>query len=254
MKKKEYNQQLHDLQVELVSLQAWVRHAGLRVVVVFEGRDTAGKGGLIKALTDKVSPRIFRVVALPAPTEREKTQLYMQRYMQHMPAAGEVVLFDRSWYNRACVEPVMGFCTPAQTERFLEVAPRFEDYMIDSGIVLLKYWLEVGSDKQKERLASRVNEPIKQWKLSSIDLAARERWYAYSRARDRMFAATDTELSPWYIVPADDKREARINCISHMLNSIPYEPIETPHVEIPARDKGDAYDDVASLAGRKFVG
>ncbi len=234
-------------------LQRWVKHTGARIVVVFEGRDTAGKGGMIKQITAKVSPRIFRVVALPAPTEREMTQLYMQRYMQHMPAAGEVVLFDRSWYNRACVEPVMGFCTPEETDRFLRVAPRFEDYIVSSGILLIKYWLEVSSDVQKKRLTERIDEPVKQWKLSKIDLGARERWYAYSRARDRMFEHTDTETCPWHIVPSDNKRKARLNCIRHLLEVVPYEDIELPRVTLPARDKTDAYDDRASLMGRRFI-
>jgi len=253
VKKSEFNDQMEIIQTRLVMLQRWVLHAGLRVVVVFEGRDTAGKGGMIKAITSKVSPRVFRVVALPAPTEREKTQLYMQRYMAHMPAAGEVVLFDRSWYNRACVEPVMGFCTEEDTERFLRVAPRFEDYLVSSGIILLKYWLEVSSDEQKKRLNSRIDEPVKQWKLSKIDLGARERWYAYSRARDKMFEHTDTESCPWHIVPSDDKRQGRLNCISHLLEVVHYEDIDIPPIVLPERDKTDAYDDQQSLAGRRFV-
>ena len=253
MKNAEYTEYLRELQTGLVGLQEWVRHSGQRIVIVFEGRDTSGKGGLIKAIIDKVSPRIFRVVALPAPSEREKTQLYMQRYMQHMPAAGEIVLFDRSWYNRACVEPVMGFCSNEETERFLAVAPYFETYLVSSGILLLKYWLEVSSDVQKQRLKSRIDEPLKQWKLSPIDLAARERWYAYSRARDRMLAATDTEKCPWYVVPSDDKYKARLNCIRHILECIPHEAVAVTHPVIPERNKRDAYDDTATLTARRFV-
>jgi len=251
--KKKYRDELKSLQEELAMLQRWVKQEGLRVVVVFEGRDTSGKGGVIKAITDKVSPRVFRVVALPAPSERERSQLYMQRYMKHMPAAGEVVLFDRSWYNRACVEPVMGFCTAEETERFLEVAPGFERYLVTSGITLIKYWLEVGSEEQQKRLESRIDRPAKQWKLSPIDMAARQRWYAYSRARDSMFAATDTEQCPWHIVPADNKYKARLNCIRHLLEVVQYEPVAFEPVELPERDTTEAYDDTASLAGRRFV-
>ena len=206
-----------------------------------------------KRITERVSPRVFRVVALPAPNDRERTQLYMQRYMAYMPAAGEVVLFDRSWYNRAGVEPVMGFCTPEQTDRFLQVAPQFENYVVSSGIILLKYWLELSSDQQKKQLQERIDEPHKRWKLSDIDLAGRQKWYAYSRARDRMLAATDTAIAPWHIVPSNDKRRARLNCISHMLSSIPFEEIEWPPVELPAREKDDAYDDETFLERHKQV-
>lgn len=253
MNNKDYSNQLKELQVELVMLQRWVTQTGARIVVVFEGRDTSGKGGLIKAITDKVSSRVFRVVALPKPTDREKTQLYIQRYIKHMPAAGEVILFDRSWYNRALVEPVMGFCTTEETDNFLESTPRFEKGLIKSGIHLFKYWLEVSSDEQKSRLNSRIDRPAKQWKLSDMDLMARRRWYDYSRARDRMFAATDTEFAPWHIVPSDDKQQGRLNCIRHMLEVIPYERIEYPKPELPKRAKSDAYDDTAALAGRRFV-
>jgi len=241
--KSDYFDELKSLQIRLADLQRWVKKSGARIVIVFEGRDAAGKGGMIKAITQKVSPRVFRVVALPAPSDRERTQLYMQRYMQHLPAGGEVVLFDRSWYNRAGVEPVMGFCTAEQTDRFLDVAPRFESYLVSSGIILLKYWLDMSSDEQKQQLQERIDEPGKRWKLSNIDLEGRRRWYAYSRARDRMLAATDTEDAPWYIVPSDDKRAARLNCINHILDSIPYEKIEWPPIELPPREKEDVYND-----------
>jgi polyphosphate kinase 2 len=253
MDRSDYEAALKPLYLKLAHLQRWVRKTGARVVVVFEGRDAAGKGGMIKAITAKVSPRVFRVVALPAPNDRERTQLYMQRYMAHMPAAGEVVLFDRSWYNRAGVEPVMGFCTPEQTERFLRVAPQFENYVVSSGIILLKYWLELSSEHQKSQLQERIDEPHKRWKLSDIDLAGRQKWYAYSRARDKMLAATDTEIAPWHIVPSNNKRRARLNCISHLLSAIPFEEIEWPPVALPDREKGDAYDDEAFLERHKQV-
>lgn len=253
MEKADYDRQLKELQTQLVMMQRWIKQRGMRVVVLFEGRDTSGKGGVIKAITDRVSPRVFRVVALPAPTEREKSQLYMQRYMNYMPAAGEVVLFDRSWYNRALVEPIMGFCTQEETERFLRVAPGFERYLVGSGITVIKYWLEVSSKEQKQRLNSRIDHPIKQWKLSGLDLASRERWYNYSRARDRMFAETDTDYCPWYILPSDSKYKARLNCIRHLLEIVPHEPIDYPDTELPKRDKSEAYDDTASLEGRRFV-
>ena len=252
MDKSDYQSELRKLQVELARLQRWVRRSGARVVIVFEGRDTAGKGGMIKALTQRVSARVFRVVALPAPSDRERTQLYLQRYIPHMPAAGEVVLFDRSWYNRAGVEPVMGFCTPEESERFLSDVPIFERWLQRSGIILLKYWLEVGQEVQKKRLMSRIEDPVKRWKISGLDLEGRRRWYAYSRARDRMLERTDTDDSPWYIVPADDKHSARLNCISHLLDTIPYEPLEAEQIELPSRDTLDAYDDEGSIAGRRF--
>lgn len=253
MNKDEYESELRKLQEELARLQRWVRRAGARVVIVFEGRDTAGKGGMIKAMTARVSARVFRVVALPAPSDRERTQLYLQRYIRHMPAAGEVVLFDRSWYNRAGVEPVMGFCTPEETEQFLDDVPTFERWIKRSGIIFLKYWLEVGEEEQKDRLLSRIEDPVKRWKIGGLDLEGRRRWYAYSRARDRMLERTDTEDCPWYIVPTDDKRSARLNCISHLLATIPYEPLEAEEIELPKRDKSDEYDDRASIAGRRFV-
>ena len=253
MKRKEYEKALRALQVELCVLQDWVKDKGLRVIVVFEGRDAAGKGGVIKAITERVSPRVFRVVALPAPSDREKSQLYMQRYLQHAPAAGEVVIFDRSWYNRAGVEYVMGFCSKEQHRRFLKVCPEFELYVVDEGILLVKYWLEVSEPEQQRRFAARITDPLRQWKLSPTDLYSRSRWFEYSRARDIMLEATDTEFAPWYIVPSDDKRRARLNCISHLLGLIPYEKLPRKKVNLPQRSKRGAYDDRATLEGRRFV-
>jgi len=253
MKRKEYEKALRTLQVELCVLQDWVKDQGLRIVVVFEGRDAAGKGGTIKAITERVSPRVFRVVALPAPSDREKTQLYMQRYIQHAPAAGEVVIFDRSWYNRAGVEYVLGFCTKAQHRRFLVVCPEFEKYVVDDGILLVKFWLEVSEAEQQRRFEARISHPLRQWKLSPTDLYSRSRWFEYSRARDIMIEATDTEFAPWYIVPSDDKRRARLNCISHLLSLIPYEKLPRKPVKLPKRLMRNAYDDRATLEGRRFV-
>jgi polyphosphate kinase len=253
MKRKEYEKALRPLQVELCALQNWVKEKGLRVVVVFEGRDAAGKGGVIKAITERVSPRVFRVVALPVPSDREKSQLYMQRYLQHFPAAGEVVIFDRSWYNRAGVEYVMGFCSEAQHRRFLEVCPEFELYAVDDGILLVKFWLEVSDAEQKRRFEARIADPLRQWKLSPMDLPSRSKWFEYSRARDIMLKATDTEYAPWYIVPSDDKRRARLNCISHLLSLISYEKLPRKQVKLPQRSMHDAYDDRATLEGRRFV-
>jgi polyphosphate kinase 2 len=253
MKRKAYEKALRTLQVELCALQDWVKDQGLRVIVVFEGRDAAGKGGVIKAITERVSPRVFRVVALPAPSDREKSQLYMQRYIQHAPAAGEVVIFDRSWYNRAGVEYVMGFCSKAQHRRFLKVCPEFELYVVDEGIQLIKYWLEVSEPEQQRRFQARITDPLRQWKLSPTDLYSRSRWFEYSRARDIMFEATDTEYAPWYIVPSDDKRRARLNCISHLLGLIPYEKLPWKKVNLPQRAMRGAYDDRATLEGRRFV-
>jgi len=253
MDKDDYQAELRKLQVELARMQRWVRHSGARVVIVFEGRDTAGKGGMIKAITAKVSSRVFRVVALPAPNDRERTQLYLQRYISHMPAAGEVVMFDRSWYNRAGVEPVMGFCTPEESEQFLADVPTFERWLVRSGIVLIKYWLEVGEKEQKDRLLSRIEDPVKRWKIGGLDLEGRRRWYEYSHARDRMLERTDTKDCPWYIVPTDDKYSARLNCISHLLDTIPYQPLEAEKIELPPRDQTHAYDDEASIANRRFV-
>ncbi len=241
LKTKTYEKELARLHVELVKLQEWVRHQGLKVCIVFEGRDGAGKGGVIKAITERVSPRVFRVVALPAPTEREKSQMYVQRYMRHFPAAGEVVIFDRSWYNRAGVERVMGFCTEEQTERFLQMAPMVEKAMIDSGIILIKYWLEVSPEEQTRRLEARIEDGRKIWKLSPMDLQSYSRWYDYSRARDAMFAATDTEVAPWFVARSDDKKRARLNIIRHLLSRIPYEELPRERVVLPKRQKPHGY-------------
>ena len=241
LKGKAYEQELAKLHVELVKLQEWVRHKGLKVCVVFEGRDGAGKGGTIKAITERVSPRIFRVVALPAPTEREKSQMYIQRYAPHWPAAGEVVIFDRSWYNRAGVERVMGFCTAEQAKRFLEMAPLVEKAMVESGILLLKYWLEVNPEEQTRRLEARIKDGRKIWKLSPMDLQSYSRWYDYSRARDEMFAATDTPWAPWFVARSDDKKRARLNIIRHLLSKIPYEEAPRDKVKLPKRQKAGGY-------------
>ncbi len=236
MSRKAFDKELERLQAELCRLQEWVVHKGLRVVVLFEGRDAAGKGGVIKRITERVSPRVFRVVALPKPTEREKSQMYIQRYMQHFPAAGEVVIFDRSWYNRAGVEPVMGFCTAEESQRFLESVPGFEGAMVESGINLTKYWLEVSPDEQTRRLQSRIDDPRKVWKLTDMDLASYGKWDEYGEARDRMFAATDTAWAPWYVAGTDDKRRGRLNIITHLLGRIPYEPLQRDKVTLPSRD------------------
>jgi polyphosphate kinase 2 len=253
MTREEYEKALGTLQVELCMLQDWVKEKGLRVVVVFEGRDTAGKSGTIKAITQRVSPRVFRVVALPAPSNREKSQLYMQRYVEHFPAAGEIVIFDRSWYNRAGVEYVMGFCSKAEHQLFLKVCPEFEMYIVDDGILLVKFWLEVSDMEQKRRFDARIEDSLRQWKLSPTDLCSRSRWFEYSRARDIMLDATDTEYAPWYIVPSDDKRRARLNCINHLLGLIPYKKLPRKRVKVPQRLMRDAYDDQATLEGRRFV-
>jgi polyphosphate kinase 2 len=241
LKGKTYERELAGLHVELVKLQQWVVHKGLKVCIVFEGRDGAGKGGTIKAITERVSPRIFRVVALPAPTEREKTQMYVQRYIRHFPAAGEIVIFDRSWYNRAGVERVMGFCTEEQTKYFLQLAPLTERAMVDSGIILLKYWLEVSEEEQTRRLEARIDDGRKIWKLSPMDLKSYSRWYDYSRARDAMFQTTDTPWAPWYVVHSDDKKRARLNVISHLLKHIPYEGLPREKVKLPDRQKAHGY-------------
>jgi polyphosphate kinase 2 len=241
MKRKEYEQEMRLLHGELVAMQEWVKASGAKICIVFEGRDTAGKGGTIKRITERVSPRIFRVNALPAPTEREKSQMYLQRYVPHLPAAGEVVIFDRSWYNRAGVERVMGFCTPEETERFLELAPGVEKAMVDTGILLIKYWLEVGSAEQTRRLESRIDDPRKVWKLSALDLKSYSRWYDYSRARDAMFAATDTSWAPWYVAYTDDKKRGRLNIISHLLSQIPYKPLTPRDVSLPRRQRRGNY-------------
>ncbi|RPI17858.1 MAG: polyphosphate kinase 2 [Acidobacteria bacterium] len=241
LKRKQYEKELAKLHVELVKLQEWVKHKGLKVCVVFEGRDTAGKGGTIKAITERVSPRVFRVVALPTPTDREKTQMYSQRYITHFPAAGEVVLFDRSWYNRAGVERVLGFCTEEQAKQFLDVAPEFEKLMVESGIILIKYWLEVSQEEQTRRLESRIDDGRKIWKLSPLDLKSYTRWYDYSRARDDMFAATDTPWAPWFVAISDDKKRARLNIITHLLSQIPYEKVPRDKVKLPDRQKANGY-------------
>ena len=241
MKRKEYERQMRVLHGELVAMQEWVKKSGAKICVVFEGRDTAGKGGTIKRITERVSPRVFRVVALPAPTEREKSQMYIQRYLPHFPAAGEVVIFDRSWYNRAGVEPVMGFCTPEESERFLGLVPEVEKAMTDDGIVLLKYWLEVSPGEQTRRLKSRMNDPRKIWKLSGMDLKSYARWYDYSRARDAMFAATDTAWAPWYIARTDDKKRGRLNIITHLLSQVPYKPFTPRDVTLPRRQPAHGY-------------
>jgi len=250
---KSYTKELRRLQAELCKLQAWVKHKGLRIVVVFEGRDGAGKGGTIRALTERVSPRVFRAIALPAPSDRERSQLYVQRYLQHFPAAGEIVIFDRSWYNRAGVETVMGFCTKEENARFLDVCPLFEKQIVDAGIVLIKYWLEVSNEEQEGRFQARIDDPLRQWKLSPIDLPSRARWYEYSRARDAMLAATDSELAPWHIVRSDDKKRARLNCIAHFLSSIPYKVVRKEKVKLPSRSKKHSFDDLTSLDGRRFI-
>jgi polyphosphate kinase len=253
MKRKEYEKELRALHVELCALQDWIREKGLRVIVVFEGRDAAGKGGAIKAITERVSPRVFRVVALPAPSDREKSQLYVQRFVEHFPAAGEIVIFDRSWYNRAGVEYVMGFCSKAEHQRFLKVCPEFELHVVDDGILLVKFWLEVSDAEQKRRFEARINDPLRQWKLSPTDLCSRSKWFKYSRARDIMLEATDTEYAPWCIVPSDDKRRARLNCIAHLLGLIPYQKLPRKNVQLPQRSTRDTYDDLAKLEGRRFV-
>ena len=253
LKRKQYEKELRRLQAELCRLQDWVKLKGLRIIVLFEGRDGAGKGGTIKAITERVSPRVFRVVALPAPSDREKSQIFIQRYTEHFPAAGEIVLFDRSWYNRAGVEYVMGFCTKEQRRRFLEVCPEVEKFVVDGGIQLIKYWLEVSNKEQKRRFEARINDPLRQWKLSPMDLPSRSRWYDYSDARDVMLKATDTKFAPWYILRSDDKRRARLNCISHLLSMIPYQKVPRGKVKLPSRSKKRAYDDEATLKGRRFV-
>ena len=253
LKSKVYEKELRRLQAELCHLQEWVKAAGQRIVVVFEGRDAAGKGGTIKAITERVSPRVFRVVALPAPSDREKSQMYVQRYLQHFPAAGEIVIFDRSWYNRAGVEHVLGFCTPEQHRRFLEVCPTFEKQVTESGVRLLKYWLEVGPEEQERRFAARMEDPLRQWKLSPTDLESRRRWYQYSRARDQMLAATDKKYAPWHIVRSDDKKRARLNLITHFLGRIPYERVKREKVKPVDRSRKHAYDDEAPMRRRSWI-
>jgi len=253
LKRKKYEKELRRLQAELCKLQDWVKHKGLRVMIVFEGRDAAGKGGTIRAITERVSPRVFRLVALPAPSDREKSQMYMQRYMAHFPAAGEIVIFDRSWYNRAGVERVMGFCTDEQYKAFLKLCPTVEKYIVDTGILLIKYWLEVGKKEQQRRFEARLQDPLRQWKLSPMDLGSFGRWYEYSRARDKMLEATDTKHAPWYLIRSDNKREARLNCISHLLSLIPYKKAPREKIKLPKRSDKGSYDDQASLRGHRFI-
>ena len=253
MKRKAYEKEMAKLQVQLCHLQEWVKANKLRVIVLFEGRDAAGKGGTIKAITEKVSPRVFRVAALPAPSDREKTQLFFQRYMQYFPAAGEIVIFDRSWYNRAGVEYVMGFCSAAEHKRFLSLCPQMEQYIIEGGIILIKLWLEVGMDEQERRFRARIDDPLRQWKLSPMDTESYRRWYDYSRARDLMFKATSSKHAPWHIIRSDDKRRARLNCISHLLKTIPYGRVKRDKVKLPRRSDKGRYNDQAGLRGMKFV-
>jgi polyphosphate kinase 2 len=253
LKRKKYEKELRALQAKLCALQDWVKATGQRIIIVFEGRDAAGKGGTIKAITERVSPRVFRLIALPTPSDREKTQLYLQRYMQHFPAAGEIVIFDRSWYNRAGVEYVLGFCSKDQHRRFLELCPTFEKVMVENGIRLFKYWLEVSQKEQKRRFEARIKDPLRQWKLSPTDLESRRRWYDYSRARDMMLEATDSKWAPWHIVQSDCKRSARLNCIAHLLSSIPYKPVKRPKVKFVQRSKKHAFDDATTMKNRRWI-
>jgi len=253
MKRKVYEKELRKLQIELCHLQDWIKAEGVRVIVVFEGRDAAGKGGTIKAITERVSPRVFRVEALPAPSDREKSQAYAQRYISRFPAGGEIVIFDRSWYNRAGVEHVMDFVDDRQYKRFLQVCPVFEKFVVDGGTILIKIWLEVGMEEQERRFMARIEDPMRQWKLSPMDLESYKHWYDYSRARDRMLAATDSSHAPWHIVRTDDKRRGRLNCIAHILSRIPYKKTKREKVKLPKRMTKNKYDDQASLKGRKFA-
>jgi polyphosphate kinase 2 len=253
MKAKKYDKELRKLQARLCHLQEWVKQKGLRVIIVFEGRDAAGKGGTIRTLTERVSPRVFRTIALPAPSDREKSQMYFQRYMQHFPAAGEIVIFDRSWYNRAGVEHVMGFCTKEQHARFLDRCPVIEKYIVDGGIQLIKIWLESSDKEQKRRFEARMEDPVRQWKLSPMDLPSRSKWFEYSRARDLMLKATDSKHAPWYILRSDDKKRARLNCLAHILKLIPHKKVPRENVKLPKRSMKGAYDDEAPLKKRKFV-
>jgi len=253
MKRKAYEAELRKLQVKLCHLQEWVKKKGLRVIIAFEGRDAAGKGGTIRAITERVSPRVFRIVALPAPSERQKSQLFLQRYIEHFPAAGEVVIFDRSWYNRAGVEHVMGFVSKEGYERFLKLAPKIEKYIVDAGIILIKFWLEVGKEEQERRFHARINDPMRQWKLSPLDTESYKHCYSYSKARDMMLDATDSQDAPWYVVRSDDKRRARLNCISHILSAIPHKKVRAEKVKLPKRIEKNSYDDKRPMEGRRFV-
>jgi polyphosphate kinase len=253
MKRKAYEKELRKLQVDLCHLQQWVKEKKLRAIILFEGRDAAGKGGTIKAITEKVSPRVFRVVALPAPSDRDKTQIFLQRYIQHFPSGGEIVIFDRSWYNRAGVEYVMGFCSPDEHRRFLELCPQIERYIVDAGIILIKLWLEVSKDEQERRFRARIDDPLRQWKLSPMDTESYRRWYDYSRARDLMLKATNSRHAPWTIIRSDDKRRARLNCIAHLLKTISFKKIARENVRLPKRSDKGRYNDQAGLRGLKFV-
>jgi polyphosphate kinase 2 len=253
MSLKEYEKELDKLRVELCKLQAWVAHAGLKAIIVFEGRDAAGKGGTIRTIMERLNPRVFRVVALPAPSERERSQMYGQRHIQQFPAAGEIVIFDRSWYNRAGVEHVMGYSTQEQYQRFLENVPAIERMMMQNGIILIKFWMEVGQEEQQRRFEARISDPLRQWKLSPMDLESYARWYDYSKARDAMLDVTDVPDSPWHIVQSDDKRAARLNCIAQILRLIPYEEAPREKVKLPARSRKNAYDDQATMQGRTYV-
>ncbi|CAN5712853.1 polyphosphate kinase 2 [soil metagenome] len=253
LKRKVYEKELKKLQVELCALQDWVKTTGERIIIVLEGRDAAGKGGLIKAMTARVSPRVFRVVALPAPSDREKTEMFLQRYIERFPAGGEIVIFDRSWYNRAGVEVVMGFCTPDQRKRFLELCPIVEKFLVDGGTRLIKIWLEVGQAEQELRFRARIDDPLRQWKLSGMDVESYKRWFEYSKARDLMLQYTDTDDAPWYLVDSNDKRRARLNAIAHILSTIPYKHIERAKTKLPDRSDKRKYDDQASLEGRRFL-
>jgi polyphosphate kinase len=253
LSRKDYEKELRRLQTKLCLVQDWVKATGQRIVIVFEGRDAAGKGGTIRAITERCSPRVFRIVALPAPSDREKSQMYIQRYLPHFPAAGEVIIFDRSYYNRAGVEKVLGFCTAAQHRQFLDLCPAFEKIMVDNGLRLIKYWLEVQEAEQARRFEARIEDPLRQWKLSPTDLESRRRWYDYSQARDQMLDATDTPWAPWHIVRSDSKKHARLNCISHLLSLLPYQKIERPKVKLPKRSAKNAYDDIATMTGRHWI-
>jgi polyphosphate kinase 2 len=253
LKRKDYEKEMRRLQTELCLVQDWVKATGQRIIIVFEGRDAAGKGGTIRAITERCSPRVFRVAALPAPSDREKSQMYLQRYMPHFPAAGEVVIFDRSYYNRAGVERVLGFSTQDQVREFLNLCPAFEKIMVDNGIRVIKYWLEVKESEQERRFEARIRDPLRQWKLSPTDLESRRRWYDYSKARDEMFDATDTPWAPWHIVRSDSKKHARLNCISHLISLIPYKPVERPKVKMPKRSMKQAYDDMATMKERRWI-
>ena len=252
MKRKAYEKDLRALQVQLCHLQDWVKEKKLRVIILFEGRDAAGKGGTIRAITEKVSPRVFRVAALPAPSDREKTQMFMQRYMLHFPAGGEIVIFDRSWYNRAGVEYVMGFCTPEEHKRFLALCPQIEKHIVDAGIILIKIWLEVGMEEQERRFKARIDDPLRQWKLSPMDIDSYRLWYDYSRARDMMLKATSSGHAPWNVIRSDDKRRARLNCLAHLLETIPYKKVSRDRVRLPKRSDKGRYND-HTLRGVKFI-